>query len=124
MVPDQRLGRGVPRPVHLTVPQQDGAVGGQGNPGRRAVRPLDALVLLDGPGGDGQQMDPLDDLGQQVWRLPGEEALLGPVQTLHTPVLGLPVPVGEEERVVQVAGKQNRSHGYVSARSRIRPQAR
>ena len=71
-----------------------------------------------------QQMDPLDDLGQQVWRLPGEEALLGPVQTLHTPVLGLPVPVGEEERVVQVAGKQNRSHGYVSARSRIRPQAR
>ena len=30
-------------------------------------------------------MDPLDDLGQQVWRLPGEEALLGPVQTLHTP---------------------------------------
>lgn len=124
VVPDQRLGRGVPRPVHLTVPQQDGAVGGQGNPGRRAVRPLDALVLLDGPGGDGQQMDPLDDLGQQVWRLPGEEALLGPVQTLHTPVLGLPVPVGEEERVVQVAGKQNRSHGYVSARSRIRPQAR
>ena len=33
VVPDQRLGRGVPRPVHPTVPQQDGAVGGQGNPG-------------------------------------------------------------------------------------------
>ena len=28
-----------------------------------------------------------------------------PFRQLHAPVPGLPVPVGEEERVVQVAGK-------------------
>ena len=105
MRPHQLPGLVVPVPVDGSVPQQHRAVGGEGLLGNRPLRPPDALVLRDGPGGDGQQADLPGRLGQQVHGLRGEKALLRTVPKLRAPVAGLPVPVGEQQRIVQIGGK-------------------